>query len=249
MILEKEMENAIIDNPERYIGEKGLKLICQQYRIGNYIFDLLYEDRHGSKLIVEIQRGTLDRNHTYKILDYYDEYKESNPHEFVELMVIANKITDERKRRLNSWGVTWKEIPTASFYKIQKNPEEIDKVRTKGKLVKDKGINIFSLDVENYDFSNPIFTPQMLQRNQTNLIRLLLLKNEPNAKIVELLAYYYKRPISWAKSRYNIYQFTKDKGYGIRGTGKRKDGSMGHSDKKLLELKRVYIDELSKENS
>lgn len=115
MISEKHMENSIIANPEKYIGETGMKLLAQQFRIGNYIFDILFEDRHGAKLIVEIQKGTLDRNHTYKIIDYYLEYKEKNPNEFIELMVIANKITDERKRRLSDWGVSYKEIDQTFF--------------------------------------------------------------------------------------------------------------------------------------
>jgi hypothetical protein len=115
MISEKDMENCIIVNPGKYLGETGLKLLSQQYRIGNYIFDLLFEDRHSAKMIVEIQKGTLDRAHTYKILDYYFEYKENNPIEFIELMVIANKVPDERKKRLSDWGVSFKEIPEADF--------------------------------------------------------------------------------------------------------------------------------------
>ena len=114
MLTEKGMEDAIAKNPEKYI-EKGLKLLSRQYRIGQYIFDLLFEDRHGSKLIVELQKGTLDRNHTYKIMDYYDEYKDKNPNEFVELMIIANKIPRERRNRLSSYGISFKEIPETEF--------------------------------------------------------------------------------------------------------------------------------------
>ena len=68
MGFEKMMEDAIVSNPEKYIGEKGLKLIARQYRIGKYIFDLLFEDRRGGKLLVELQSGTLDRTHTYKVM-------------------------------------------------------------------------------------------------------------------------------------------------------------------------------------
>lgn len=114
-ISEKEMEDAIVANPEKYLGESSLKLVARQYRIGNYIFDLLFEDRHGAKLIVEIQRGTLDRNHTYKILDYYDEYKDNNPKEFVDLMIIANIVPRERQARLRSKGIEYKEIPLNFF--------------------------------------------------------------------------------------------------------------------------------------
>jgi hypothetical protein len=115
MLPEKIMEDAICNNPEKYLGEQGLKLISRQFRIGNYIFDLLFEDRHGAKLIVEVQKGTLDRDHTYRIIDYYHGYKEKNPQEFIELMVIANSIPKERKKRLSDWGVSFKEIPVSEF--------------------------------------------------------------------------------------------------------------------------------------
>ena len=114
-LLEKDMEDLIIKNPQRYLNEPGLELISRQYSIGSYRFDLLFEDRHGGKLIVEIQRGTLDRNHTYKVLDYYDEYKTKNPCDFIELMLVANKITRERRSRLQSHGISYKEISEAIF--------------------------------------------------------------------------------------------------------------------------------------
>lgn len=115
MISEKDMEALIIADPEKYLGEAGLRLLSQQYHIRSYVFDLLFEDRHGAKLIVEIQKGQLDRNHTYKILDYYHEYKKNNPLDFIELLVIANKISDERKERLRDWGVSFREIPERVF--------------------------------------------------------------------------------------------------------------------------------------
>jgi len=114
MLTEKMMEEAIINNPAKYI-EEGLTLLNRQFRIGSYIFDLLFKDRHGAKLIVELQKGTLDRNHTYKIMDYYDEYKSRNPEQFVEIMIIANKIPRERRERLSSYGIAYKEIPESEF--------------------------------------------------------------------------------------------------------------------------------------
>jgi hypothetical protein len=112
---EQDMEDAVANDPGRYLGEKGLKLTHRQYSIGNYRFDLLFEDRHGAKLIVELQKGTLDRNHFYKILDYYEEYKSQHPDEFVELMVVANRIKRERRNRLADHGIEFKEIPESDF--------------------------------------------------------------------------------------------------------------------------------------
>ena len=82
MFTEKLMEDFICADPEKYLNETGLKLLARQYRIGSYVFDMLFEDRHGGKLIVELQKGTLDRIHAYKIIDYYDEYKEKKSQRF-----------------------------------------------------------------------------------------------------------------------------------------------------------------------
>jgi hypothetical protein len=140
MFSEKDMEDAIWAHPEKYLGEKELTRISRQYRIGKYIFDLLFQNRHGAKLIVEIQKGTLDMSHTHKILDYYLEYKENNPDAFIELMVIANRIPYERRRRLDHDGIEWKEIPESEFLgplnnlkngiSIPKPPEPLGGFRT-----------------------------------------------------------------------------------------------------------------------
>ena len=115
MGFEKIMEDAIISDPQKYIDEKGLKFIGRQFHVGRYIFDLLFEDRHGGKLLVELQTGTLDRDHTYKNLDYYHEYKDAHPQEFIDLMVRANIIPPERKKRLTDLGIAFREIPRAEF--------------------------------------------------------------------------------------------------------------------------------------
>ncbi len=115
MFSEKDMEDAIVRDPEHFLGETGLRLVDRQYRIGNYVFDLLFEDRHRGKLIVEIQKGTLDRSHTYKILDYYDEFRENHPDDFIDLMVVANVIPRERKKRLRFLGIEFREVPESEF--------------------------------------------------------------------------------------------------------------------------------------
>jgi len=132
MGFEKMMEEAIISDPRKYIDEKGLKFIARQYHIGKYIFDLLFEDRHGGKLLVELQDGTLDRNHTYKILDYYYEYKGAHPEEFIDLMVIANIIPPERKKRLTDLGIAFKEIQRSDF--ISEPPKSLEPIPSQPKL-------------------------------------------------------------------------------------------------------------------
>ena len=112
---ESAMEDQIAQSPERFLREPGLQLVGRQVRVGQYRFDLMFTDRHGTRLIVELQNGTLDRNHLYKILDYYDAYKERNPTEFVDVMIIANIIPAERKRRLHDRGIAFLELPMDRF--------------------------------------------------------------------------------------------------------------------------------------
>lgn len=149
-LLEKEMEDLIILNPQKYLNEPELKLISRQYSIGNYRFDLLFDDRHKGKLIIEIQLGTLDRNHTYKILDYYDEYKSKNPSGFIELMIIANKIPRERRERLNSHGISFIEIPESIFLE---DPAWLDKQNQTKKEIKQQDQNqSIIVDMNNKNF-------------------------------------------------------------------------------------------------
>ena len=107
---ERQMADVIISHAEALLGEP-LSLLERNLWIGRYELDLLFKDRHAAKLIVELQRGSLDRYHLYKVLDYYDEYKTRHPQEFVEVMVVANLISPERKERLAKRGINYREIP------------------------------------------------------------------------------------------------------------------------------------------
>ena len=140
---EKDMEDQIAADPEKFLEELGLKLVASQYSLGSYRFDLLFEDRHGDKLLVEIQKGTLDRVHTYKILDYYYEYKGNNPKEFVDLMVVANRIPRERRQRLADLGIEYLEIPLSKFDIPSKKESKIEKSPKPSKIeVHDQHMNI-----------------------------------------------------------------------------------------------------------
>ncbi len=115
VITERDMEDQIAANPEKFLGEPELMLVARQFAIGEYRFDLLFEDRHKAKLIVEVQRGTLDRDHSYRILDYYHRFREQRPDEFIDAMVVANQIPAERRKRLHDLGVACREIPLSEF--------------------------------------------------------------------------------------------------------------------------------------
>lgn len=110
MFSEEDMEDAIAMNPARFL-KKDLKLLSRQLSVGKFRFDLLFEDRSGRKCIVEIQKGTLDRNHSFKIVDYSCKYRVLHPGEEVEVIIVANIILPERKQFFDELGISYVEIP------------------------------------------------------------------------------------------------------------------------------------------
>jgi len=111
MFSEEDMENAIATNPTRFLKRKGLKLLCRQHAIGKFRFDLLFEDQVGRKIIVEIQKGTLDRNHSFKIVDYSLKYRDMHPGEEVEVIIVANVILPDRRQFFDELKFSYVEIP------------------------------------------------------------------------------------------------------------------------------------------
>jgi hypothetical protein len=113
----------------------------------------------------------------------------------------------------------------------------------------------FIQNITEFDNTDRFYIDNKLKRNQTNLIRLCLLREKLDDTIVKLLAYFFKDDPSiqkqikryggamgWANWRYyKVYQF-KNEGYGYRGTGVRLDGSTGNFDKKLKKLREKYKD-------
>lgn len=114
-MLERDMQNLVRQFPAELLGESGLVFQGEEVRMGDFRFDLVFVDRQGATLLVELQRGRLDRTHLYKVLDYADRYREANPGAAVECMVVANEISAEYKDRLQARGVDYREISLNKF--------------------------------------------------------------------------------------------------------------------------------------
>jgi hypothetical protein len=168
-ITEKDMEDLIAENPDKYLGETGLSLLARQFCIGSFRVDLLFRDRHGGKLIVEIQRGTLDRNHMFKVFDYCDEYRERNPREFVEPLLVANIIPHERKRRLSSRGIPFREIPEEAFLKDEQPPIDESETKTIRINQSEKGGNQVPLKSSSRNVNGVLFIPQLTTDKNSEL--------------------------------------------------------------------------------
>src|SRR5438067_7634291 len=93
---ESEMEDLLWKYPEKFLNESLTQLRRQQSsHVGRT--DLVFEDRLGRLLIIEIKKGKLPRGAVDQLHDYYGMLKKEFPDKSVELMVLANIIPDERR--------------------------------------------------------------------------------------------------------------------------------------------------------
>ena len=74
-MLEKDIENLIIQHPEEFLPYSELKLVGQQVRLGTYFADIIFEDNQNSKIVIEVKRGILSREAVAQIMDYYGVIK------------------------------------------------------------------------------------------------------------------------------------------------------------------------------
>src|ERR1700742_1785805 len=92
---EDDMEELLWRYPEKLLNEP-----LEQFRrqpssqVGRA--DLIFKDRLGRFLIVEIKKGVLPRGAINQLVDYYGMLKQEFEGEPVELMAVANLIPKER---------------------------------------------------------------------------------------------------------------------------------------------------------
>jgi len=99
-------------------------------RVGR--LDLLFEDRRGDLLVVEVKKGVLPRDAINQIQDYLGLAKNKYPDRAVEGMVVANEIPRERKLALERVSIEWREISEKKFRDVAREfgyrfmSEEVD---------------------------------------------------------------------------------------------------------------------------
>jgi RecB family endonuclease NucS len=86
----------IWQHPERFLHEP-LKQFAWETASDVGRADLVFEDRHGGLLIIEVKRGKLPRGAIDQLHDYWGMMKQRFPDKPVELMVVANSILPERQ--------------------------------------------------------------------------------------------------------------------------------------------------------
>lgn len=117
-MLEKDIENLLANYPDEFFPGEGFKLINQQFTIEGRRIDILFEDKHGRQIIVEVKRGILSREASGQIAEYYGLLKNVDETKNFELILCANIIPKERKVFLETIGIDCKELGIAQISKI-----------------------------------------------------------------------------------------------------------------------------------
>src|SRR5438046_482920 len=102
---EREMEDLLWEHPEKFLNEP-LKQFQRQPASSVGRADLIFLDRIGRLLVIELKRGTLERGAVSQLVDYYGMLKSRFPDKSVELMIIANRIPPEDERLADNTHIT-----------------------------------------------------------------------------------------------------------------------------------------------
>jgi RecB family endonuclease NucS len=109
-MLEKDIENLIAQYPDEFFPNSGFKLIGQQVKLDRCFADIIFEDKHQRKIIVEVKRGILSRDASGQVMEYYGLLKSQSPTDTIELILCANVIPQEMKIFLQTVGIEYKEV-------------------------------------------------------------------------------------------------------------------------------------------
>lgn len=115
MISEKEFEDIICKYPE--LIEEGLVFKGRQVRLYRKIIDVLFKDRFGQNLVVELKIGPVDRKHIGQVMEYEGSVLGAED-PTARIMLIGNRVPPNLKKALDHHGIEWKEIPLSCLHEF-----------------------------------------------------------------------------------------------------------------------------------
>jgi hypothetical protein len=118
-MLEREMEDLLWRYPAKLLHE-DLKPFQRQPRSSVGRADLVFEDRLGGLLVVELKRGKLERAAISQVHDYFGMLKRQFPDRPVEMMVVAQTIPEERRIALTRYDIDFREVSEKQFRDLAK---------------------------------------------------------------------------------------------------------------------------------
>jgi Endonuclease NucS C-terminal domain len=116
-MVEREMQELIWEHAERFLNEPLKQFAWEaSSKIGRA--DLVFEDRLGRLLIIEVKRGVLPRGAIDQLHDYFGMMKQKYPDKAVEMMVIAWAIPQERRLACELYHIDCRELSERFFRDI-----------------------------------------------------------------------------------------------------------------------------------
>lgn len=107
MLSEKQFEDILCRYPE--LIEDGLTHCRRQVTVYNRRMDILFEDRFGSTLIVELKRGAIKDTHVGQIMAYEGLILSADD-PTIRVMLIGTRVPPNIRKSLDHHGIAWREI-------------------------------------------------------------------------------------------------------------------------------------------
>lgn len=142
---EKFFELLIEKYPREFLGRNYKSTDSPVYLEGLFP-DSIFKDEDGDYFVLEIQKGRLDRDHTYKILDYRDkmesELRKTNEKATVGMMVvlIGDQCPPDRELFLKKYGIKFIKLPIPQVEKIILRILGTDSLRTSSDNQEEKDV-------------------------------------------------------------------------------------------------------------
>lgn len=114
---ESDIEEIVAQHPE--IIEKGLTLKERQGAFRGKRVDLIFADRFGDTLIVELKKGVAKREHVAQLADYMGLVSEQERGR-IRIMLIASVIPPYLKSGLDRFGLEYREITDRDYIEFLK---------------------------------------------------------------------------------------------------------------------------------
>lgn len=106
--------------------EEDLIFSGRQIRISGKLVDLLYIDRFGQKLIIELKKGIIKREHIAQLMDYEGHFLTVDNNPNIRVMLIGNRVPINLRNSLDHHGFEWKEIPVTELVAFLKNKNDAE---------------------------------------------------------------------------------------------------------------------------
>jgi hypothetical protein len=115
---EKDMEDLIASYPDDFFFKNQFVLVARQQSLaGVGRFDLLFEDRFKSTILMELKARTLKYEDATQVANYRDDLKQ-NGCKNVVMWLVAPQIPNSVREFLDDKGIEYTEIHAAEFRRV-----------------------------------------------------------------------------------------------------------------------------------